>query len=310
MDPHAINKVLVAIDGSDRSLRTVKYIAGLKGLVNAEIHLFHVFQHIPESHYDLAREPSSIRMLGSMVGWEQHQRHQIENHMKKCRDILLAADFDPQRVKEMIAKRRQGVARDIIAAAQEGYDAVFIRRRGMTALAGVVMGSVAFKLLDGIHQAPLVFAGRKPDNRRILIGMDLSENALRAVAFVGRMTRGTGCKVALAAVMRRDQFPGEDDGSEENAGAKTDFGRAITDAFEKARVCLSSYGFDPESVASELITGAQSRAGALVELAEKGEYHTVVIGRKGVSSLDEFLIGRVSRKILYVGRKHHVWIVD
>ena len=50
--------------------------------------------------------------------------------------------------------------------------------------------------------------------------------------------------------------------------------------------------------------------GALVELAEKGEYHTVVIGRKGVSSLDEFLIGRVSRKILYVGRKHHVWIVD
>ncbi len=310
MDPQSINKVLVAIDGSDRSIRTVKYIAGLKGLVNAEIHLLHVFQHIPESHYDLAREPSSIRMLGSLVGFEQHQRRQIEKHMKKCRDILLAADFDPQRVKEMIAKRRQGVARDIIATAQEGYDAVFVRRRGMTALAGVVMGSVAFKLLDGIYRAPLVFAGRKPDNQRILIGMDLSDNALRAVDFVGRMTRGSGCKVALAAVLRRDRFSEKDDSSEENSAVEIEFEKAIGDAFEKARKCLASYGFDRESVESEIIRGARSRSGALVELAEKGEYNTIVIGRKGVSSLDDFLIGRVGRKILYVARKHHVWIVD
>lgn len=306
MDQKTIQKVLVAIDGSNRSIQTVKYIAGLKGLSNAEVHLFHVFHHIPESHYDLAREPSSINMMSSLISWEQHQRRQIEHHMKKCRDILLAADFHPQRVKTIINNRRRGIARDIIAMAETNYDTVFIRRRGMTKLAGIVMGSVAFKLLDGVRHTPLVFAGRKPDNRRILIGMDLSENAIRAVDFVGRMIQGAGCTVALATVLREESYSV----AEGNAAGNHEYEAALAQAFERAKMALEAYGFDREKIDSQIIKGAQSRAGALVELANKSEYNTIVIGRKGVSGLDDFLIGRVSRKILYAGKKHHVWIVD
>lgn len=310
MDQKSINTVLVAIDGSDRSIQTVKYITGLKGLVNAEIHLFHVFHHIPESHYDLAKEPSSINIMGSLISWEQHQCRQIESHMKKCREILLAADFHPQRVKAMVNKRRQGVARDIIATAQTGYDVVFIRRRGMTRLAGIVMGSVAFKLLDGIREAPLVFAGRKPDNQRILIGMDLSDNAFRAVDFVGRMSQGADCTVALATVMRREGFTEESNGTDVDHAGKTEFESAIAESFERAKMCLAAYGFDREKINTEIITGARSRAGALVDLAENEAYNTIVVGRKGVSGPNGFLIGRVSRKILYIGKKHNVWVVN
>ena len=309
MNTNAINKILVAIDGSDRSIRTVKYIAGMPGLINAEVHLFHVFSHIPESHYDMAREPASIKISGQLIAWEKYQRQKIEKHMEKCRKILLANDFDPQRVKTVIHNRRQGVARDLIAEARSGYDAVFIRRRGMTKLAGIVMGSVAFKLLDGIHMAPLVFAGRKPENRRILIGMDLSENAMRAVEFVGRMTQGTGCKVGLASVVRRDSFSEGDEQAGVNADLK-EFEASMADVFERARMKLGAYGLDRGSIDAVIIRQAQSRAGALVELAETDEYNTIVIGRKGVSGLDDFFIGRVSRKILYAGRKHHVWIVN
>lgn len=310
MDQKSIKKVLVAIDGSKRSIQTVKYIAGLQALMSAEIHLFNVLHHIPESHYDLAREPASINMMSSLISWEQNQRKQIEYHMKKCRDILLAADFHPQRVKTMVNKRRQGVARDIIAMADKGYDAVFIRRRGMTKLAGIVMGSVAFKLLDGVRSAPLVFAGRKPDNKRLIVGMDLSVNSARAVDFVGRMTHGTNCTVKLATVLRKESYPGNGKGEERSKAREAEYEKAIVEAFEKAKTNLISYGFDREKIDTEIIKGARSRSGALVELAEKQEYNTIVLGRKGVSSLDDFLIGRVSRKILYVGKKHHVWIVD
>ena len=310
MDQKTIQKVLVAIDGSKRSIQTVNYIAGLKALVNAEVHLFNVFHHIPESHYDLAREPASINMMSNMISWEQDQRRQIEHHMKKCREILLAADFHPQRVKMMISKRQRGVARDIVAMAASGYDAVFIRRRGRTKLAGIVMGSVAFKLLDGVRHTPLVFGGRKPDNQRILIGMDLSENAIRAVDFVGRMTQGTGCTVGLATVLRKESSPETGNGMERNKDWEAEYEAAVAESFERAKMCLVSYGFNQGKISAEIIKGARSRAGALVELAEKAEYNTIVIGRKGVSSLDDFLIGRVSRKILYLGKKHHVWIVD
>ena len=313
MDSMSIQKVLVAIDGSKRSIETVKYIAGLRALRDAEIHLFNVFHHIPESHYDLAREPASSNMMSSLISWEQNQRKQIEKYMKRCRDILLAADFHPQRVKTMINKRRAGVARDIIAMTEKDYDAVVIRRRGMTKLAGIVMGSVAFKLLDGVRSVPLVFAGRKPDNGRILIGMDLSENAIRAVDFAGRMMQGADCRVGLATVLRKESCPDNGNGRDgQGVGSswEAEYEAAVHNAFDRAVSSLASYGFDREKISTEIIKGARSRAGALVELAEKEAYNTIVIGRKGVSSLNDFLIGRVSRKILYVGKKHNVWIVN
>jgi len=310
MPDKQIEKILVALDGSDRSVRTVKYLAGLTALVNAEVRLFHVFRNVPASHYDLAREPSAIKMSGQLLGWEQHQRQLIEKHLERCRKILLAANFDPKRVKTVIHDRQHGVARDLIATvanARKPYDAVIIRRRGMGRLAGVVIGSVAFKMLDGLHMAPLVFAGRKPDNKKILIGMDLSGNAMRAVDFVGRMTQGRGYTIALAVVVRRNGTTGSGEGADADVKA---YENALEEAFEQARERLAAYGFDREEIDSRIIRNKPSRAGALVEFAEADNYNTIVVGRKGVTNLDDFLIGRVSHKILHVGRKHNVWIVN
>ena len=310
MPDKPIEKILVALDGSDRSVRTVKYLAGLTALVNAEVRLFHVFRKVPESHYDLAREPAAIHISGQLLGWEQHQRQLIEKHMERCRRILITANFDPERVKAVIHDRQHGVARDLIATvanARKPYDAVIIRRRGMGRLAGVVIGSVAFKVLDGLHMAPLVFAGRKPDNKKILIGMDLSENAMRAVDFVGRMTQGRGYTAALAVVVRRNGAAVVGEGAETDVKA---YENALESAFEKARNLLAAYGYDGEKIDSRIIRNKPSRAGALVEFAEADNYNTIVVGRKGVTNLDDFLIGRVSHKILQVGRKHNVWIVN
>jgi len=249
-------------------------------------------------------------MSGQLFGWEQHQRQLIEKHLNRCRKILLAANFDPQRVKTIIHDRQRGVARDIIstvATAHTPYDAVIIRRRGMGRLAGVVMGSVAFKLLDGLHMAPLVFAGRKPDNQRLLIGLDLSENAQRAVEFVGRMTRGKGYAVGLAAVVRQNDVPTPVEGAE---AVVKEYEIALEDAFERAKVRLAAFGFDRQDIDCRILRNKPSRSGALVELAEADRYNTIVLGRKGVTNLDDFIIGRVSHKILHVGRKHHVWIVN
>lgn len=307
----SIKKLLVAIDGSDRSVKTVKYLANMQALRSAEINLFNVFAAVPESHYDVAKEPSSIKMGAELFAWESAQRKRIEKHMEKCRKILLAADFHPQHVIITIHDRKHGVARDIIAAAHTGYDAVVMRRRGMSRLTGLVMGSVAYKLLNTIDSVPLVFAGRIPYNQRILVGMDQSENAMRAVDFVGRMTGGNGYEVALVNVMRGMGASDLPIAVEAGADSGADALQAeLREVFATATERLVDAGFDRRNVRAEIIRDVPSRAGALVDMAEREDYSTIVVGRRGLTRTSAFAIGRVSPKVLQIGRRHHVWIVS
>ena len=127
-------KLLVAVDGSDRSVRTAKYLAEMPAFFNMEINLFNVFIGIPESYYDLGKEPASIKITSGLYAWEKQQRHQIEKQLQKCRKILLSSDFNPAKIQTTIHKRRVGVARDIIAESKNGYAAMVMRRRGMSDL--------------------------------------------------------------------------------------------------------------------------------------------------------------------------------
>ena len=150
------HKLLVPIDGSDRSVRTAKYLAEMPTFFNMEINLYNVFISIPESYYDLGKEPASVKITSGLYAWEKQQRSQIEKQMQKCRKVLLSSDYNPAKIRTTIQKRRVGVARDIIAESKNGYSAVVSRRRGMSNLQGLIMGSVALKLLNGIDSVPLI----------------------------------------------------------------------------------------------------------------------------------------------------------
>jgi nucleotide-binding universal stress UspA family protein len=188
---------------------------------------------------------------------------------------------------------------------------VVLRRRGMSRLTGLVMGSVAYKLLNTIDSVPLIFAGRKSYNQRILIGMDQSENAMRAVDFVGRMADGYGYEVLLVNVMRglgASDVPLSVEAAGYSHGdvLQSEIHQIFATAIER----LVAAGFDPQKVRAEIIRDVPSRAGALVEMADREDYSTIVVGRRGLSRTSAFVIGRVSPKVLQIGRKHHVWIVN
>jgi nucleotide-binding universal stress UspA family protein len=42
------NKLLVVVDGSDRSIQTAQYLSDITSMRNCEITLFHVFNKVPE----------------------------------------------------------------------------------------------------------------------------------------------------------------------------------------------------------------------------------------------------------------------
>jgi nucleotide-binding universal stress UspA family protein len=307
----SIQKILVAIDVSERSVQTVHYLADLNGLRDAQIHLLNIFSGIPESFHDIQKEPSSMKMMADIIAWEQTQKDEIQAYFEKCRRILLAADFHPQRIKTIIHPRQAGVAKDIATAAHNGYDALLLRRRGMSKLSGMILGSVATKLLHQIDFLPMIFAGRQPHNNRLLIAMDLSENAMRAVDFAGRMIAGQDCEVGLISVLRKG-VSWEKQSSAPTLPMKSYLNAEdrIVEKFEEAKMRLAAGGLDSAKIKTRIIQEVPSRSGAIVDWAQKEDYSTIVMGRKGMSQDEAFTLGQVADKIIHVGRSHHIWLVN
>jgi nucleotide-binding universal stress UspA family protein len=79
--------------------------------------------------------------------------------------------------------------------------------------------------------------------------------------------------------------------------------------FEEARKVLEEAGIRRKRIETEIISGAYSRASTLVEEARKRQCGTIVVGRRGLSKIEEFFLGRVSSKVLQMASDKTVWIV-
>jgi nucleotide-binding universal stress UspA family protein len=303
-------RLLVPVDGSDRSFNTIRYISKLDPFRRMGITLLHVFSKIPDGFWDLETDPRSSSTVKQVRAWEAQQRKNIVQYMDIAVQFLTKAGFAADAIEVKIQDRKKGFARDIIREAQNGYDAVVSRRRGMTGLRGIVLGSVAAKLVQKLAFVPLILAGRKTPGHKILLGFDGSEGSWSAVDFVGRTMGGGKFKVKLIHVMR-----GKEDSRPEvqrlySPAKYTRFTlKEISAEMVSARQKLVELGFKAAQVSTELVTGASSRAGAIAAEARQNGYGTIVMGRRGHSRVRDFFIGRVTNKVIHVARDRTVWIV-
>ena len=296
-------RLLLAVDGSERALQTVRYAGEEDAFKGMKIVLFHVFNKIPDAYYDLEKEPKSVKVVRHVRSWELQQKKTIQTYMEQARQMLQAAGHAESAVEVKIQNRKRGVARDIIAEARSGYAAVLVRRRGLTGLKNVIVGSVTGKLLEKLTFIPVLIAGRKALNKKVLVAVDGSPCADRAVRFVADMLGPhEGYQIKLVHVVRgasaADLAPLQENGF-----------TASETIFKKAIDTLMAAKFDRQAIRTKSVSGVLSRAGAIVSTAEKGGWGTIVVGRRGLSSVKDFFIGRVSNKVVYAGRKDTVWIV-
>ena len=303
-------KLLVPFDGSDRSMNTVKYITKLDPFRRMQVVLFHVFSKVPEGFWDLGTDPRSSTTVSEVRAWEIQQKRNINQYMEIARQFLLKTGFPATSIEVKIQNRKKGFARDIIREAQNGYYAVVTRRRGMTGMRGIVLGSVATKLVEKLSFLPLILVGRKPPGNKILLGFDGSEGSRRAVDFVGSTMGGFNFKVKLILVNRGKENAGPEIDRLYSPAKYAEFTRKeIGAALAAAKRKLVDLGFKPHQISTELVSGAASRARAIVTEAKKHGYGTIVMGRRGHSQVRDFFIGRVTNKVIHLARDRTVWII-
>ncbi|RJR21072.1 MAG: universal stress protein [Desulfobacteraceae bacterium] len=297
--PEEKRKVLVALDGSEQALEAVRYLSRLPSKKGIEVVLFSVFTAIPEIYWDLEQNPKFASRITDVRAWQMQKENELREHMVKASDMLKKANFPGKNIKIKIQERREGITRDILKEARKHYSAVLVGRKGAGAVKNVVWGSVTGKLMDKLSFLPLIVVSRQRNPGRVLIGLDQSEGSIRAVDFVASVLGDSGAEIGLIHVIRLKE-------KQEVAEAEI----AINDVFQKAVNRLSAGGIPIGNITTKVITGAESRSAAIVKEAKLGQYGTIVVGRRGLSKVKEFAIGRVANRVAQLAKGATVWIVN
>ncbi|MBF0413403.1 MAG: universal stress protein [Desulfamplus sp.] len=303
------NTILVALDGSERSMKTVEYLYDFKPFHNKKIVLYHVFSDVPESYWDMGRTPFSRNGAEEVKGWGLQRRITMDEFMERARNILITAGYKPQDITVSIKERQKGIARDIITEAQKGYFALLIRRRGYGALLHMIMGSTTTKIVEKLSGTPVLLAGLNKIRNSILIGIDGSEGSEQAVDFTAKAVAQKGCKIVLCTVLRDfDIYAGDRNKKDASECVDCVF-EDVESAMRRASQILQKSGVKSADIERKIITGVGTRAGAIAKTAEEERCDTIVVGRRGLSNVNDFNIGRVSWKIIHAAREMTVWIV-
>ena len=302
-------KILVLVDGTEHSLQTVQYVGKFLPPENLQVVLFHVFCGVPECYWDIGREPQHKSAISQLKAWEFQQKKNIDAYLEQARQLLLDNCFPDASGEIKINKRQIGVARDILKEAAEGYSAVVLRRRGVGIFEGIV-GSIANKLISKLTFLPIIITGQLAPVKKILMAVDGSPTSTQAVEFVVDFLGSAGYEVCLFHVIRgfgtvlpaNPEFIIPVDSVEL---LKSEMAVIFDDLKEK----LVSAGVEPEKISEKIVEGVYSRSGAIAKEAKEGGYGAIVVGRRGLSRVEEFFIGRVSNKVIHSARDHTVWVI-
>jgi len=154
----------------------------------------------------------------------------------------------------------------------------------------------------------------KPDvkkQRNILIAVDESENAKRAVLYVRDLLEGlTGFHITIITIIPKpseDYFASDAEKSEWIEQAK----KNAHSALESFRQLFIQNNFREEDITTQIVYKECISIGECI-LDEQRERScgTVVIGRRGISKKEEFIFGSTSNKILHSTKDCSIWVIE
>ncbi len=309
----SLKRILVSVDGSPKSMSAVDYVSKIMSTENIHVTLFHVLMQRPEAYLDFnvisTREDSNM-----LLGWINKSGKYIDKFMSHAVDKLTQRGFSPKSVEVVSQNLETGYARDILQKASDNFDAVVIGRHGFSNLGDYVLGSITSKLAESIHDIPLIVVGTTfADEKKILIAFDGSANSKKAVNYVGEFADKKDCHILLLTIVRPLNTPILSHEQYFRHGYEKDWldanTRKMAPVMAEMRKRLVSCGFNPDRISETILREKQSRAEGIFSEARHQGFGTIVAGRKGLSDVSEFVMGRVTRKILFMGSDKAVWIV-
>ncbi|MBU4100932.1 MAG: universal stress protein [Proteobacteria bacterium] len=304
--------IVVPVDGSKNSLRSLEYINLIYGPNhNLEVTLIYILPSLPPILTDKSIDKKTRTRLKSV---EKKNEDMAEKILAEAQNILLNKGFKEEKIKTRCQKRGITVAQDICNwALIKQVDTILLTKRGRTEIKSFFMGKVSTRLVEYRRNNPVWILEGGIDSKNVLVCVDNSENALRAVDHVGFMLSGTDCHITIFHTMRHlsrfvpMQVLEEAEDLEKLWRNKA--GKEIAPYIKKAMETLLKAGLSEEQITTKVTEGSRSAADDILKEAQDNNYGTIVLGRRGLSAVKEFFMGGVTTSVLNRAVSLAIWIV-
>ena len=294
--------VVIPVDGSENSLRALDYtnlVFGPKH--NLKITLFHVLPTLPS---DLVEESRKDARIGEeLLNLKKKYISLAEGLLADAKNRLVKSGFADQAVETVYQEKRVGIARDICNWAEDHQAAaVIISSRGRTRIEAFFTGEVANKVMEYSKSCPIWLVKGFVKNGDVLLAVDHSKNASRAVDHCGIMVSGTDAEVTVFHAkhdLRRfipkdvvEEFP------EFKKFWQRKAGEVVAPYLKKSKELLLEAGLTERRTVIKVIDGSRDTARDILDEARSNNIGTVVLGKRGDSDVKEFSRGSIARKVL------------
>jgi len=308
-----VKKIMVPIDGSENSLRSLDYIDLMYGPGhNIEVLLFYALPALPPiltKDYAMSQE-----YWDGLKAVEKSNVEMAEKILADAKSAIIEKGFNKDKISTISKHKDISIALDIAQMADNNkVDAILLSRHGRTGLKDFFMGEISSKLLEYCKDYPVWIMGGLVNSKKVLVCVDNSENALRAVEHTGAMLSGTECHITLfhtKSHIRRfvpldvlENAPGLDEVWRKKAEEE------IVPYMTRAKEILLKLGLKEGNIDIKIIDGSRSVADDIVKATKGDDFGTIVLGRRGISKVEEFFIGSVTRKVIQHAVGFTVWIV-
>ena len=256
----------------------------------------------------------SKETLKKMQDIESRNTEMAERLLKAAKDRLVDMGFTKETVEAVFRKVEVGIARDIVHwSEKKKADAVFITTRGRSRLETFFIGEIAAKVLEYCRVCPVWMLKGSIRNKHVLVAVDNSKNALRAVEHAGFMLSGTDANITIFHSKRDvrrfiskavlDEFP------EVQKYWRRKAGEEIVPFMQKAKDLLLAAGIGKNQINSRVIDGSRSAAADILDEAQYSDAGTIFLGLRGYSGVKDYTMGSVTRKVLNQAKDMTVSII-
>jgi nucleotide-binding universal stress UspA family protein len=281
--------IVVPIDGSENALKSLNYLNTLFGSKHhLKLTLLHVLPGLPPILVEESRKSSSTaRQLKEM---EKKNISMAERVLTQAKKRLLGLGFDDKAVETVYRKREIGIARDICRWSEDKQaDALVVSSQGRSRL-------------EYVKICPVWLVKGTVKNKGILLAVDHSENAMRAVDHAGFILAGADAGVTIFHSRRdlRQFVPKEvlEEFPEVQKFWQHKAGEVVAPYLTKAREMLVQAGLAENQISVKVVDGSRNAAKDILKEAQENAVGTIILGRKGYSNVKDYAMGSVPKKVL------------
>jgi len=310
--------ILIATDGSPNAKKAIQYAADLYAdVADVDVTLLTVAEPLPalltQGGTTFQGESKRLRRLEEI---DRQRERECNDILERGKALLERSGFPAGRVHTKAVPKSSGVVSEILREARNGlYDALVVGRRGLGRLASYFIGSISGGVLQQVKNLPVWIVDEITRSKRVLVAVDACEECLKVVDHASFALAGIkDIQITIFHVIPKFRpFLASED-----AASYTDVETALSSySEERIKTLLSGVhelfgnaGFTKESVEVKIKHGSTGVARDILDRYQKGEYGTLVVGRRGIGGWEAIFPGSVSGKLLTNVPDGAVWVVS